>query len=177
MGRYFDEIKRSMEWLGQDPRTIFLGQAVGNPGTFMYATVENVDPARRLEVPVSESFQMQMSLGLSLGGFIPVSIYPRQNFLLLATSDMVNMVDKMPALSDGKVSPRMIIRAAAGTTRPIHPGHQHVGNFAAGLRSMFTTVEVVELHEPDQVFPAYQAAFERAGATLLLEFGDHLSEK
>jgi hypothetical protein len=31
--KYFDEIKRSMEFLAKDPRTLFLGQAVEVPGT------------------------------------------------------------------------------------------------------------------------------------------------
>jgi pyruvate/2-oxoglutarate/acetoin dehydrogenase E1 component len=177
MGKYFDEVKRSMEWLAEDPRTIFLGQAVGCPGTFMYGSVADIPAERRVEIPVSESLQMQMTLGISLAGGIPISIFPRQNFLLLATSDMVNMIDKMAAISDGAINPQLIIRTAVGTTAPIHPGHQHVGNFSAGLRSMFTTIDVVELHEPEQIYPTYQKALENRGPTLIIEFGDHLSSK
>ena len=29
--KYFDELKRSMEFLAADPRTVFLGQAVASP--------------------------------------------------------------------------------------------------------------------------------------------------
>jgi pyruvate/2-oxoglutarate/acetoin dehydrogenase E1 component len=177
MGRYFDELKKSMEFLADDPRTIFLGQAVGSPGTFMYGTVEGVPASKRLEFPVCESFQMQFSLGLALTGSIPISIFPRQNFMLLACSDLANMIDKMPAISDGVINPRVIIRVAAGTTRPIHPGHQHVGNFADAFRSLLTTVRVVELHEPWEIFPAYANALEYRGATLLIEFGDFIGEK
>lgn len=177
MGKYFDELKRSMEFLAEDPRTIFLGQAVGCSGTFMYGTVESIPENKRLEFPVCEGFQMQFSLGLALNGTIPVSIFPRQNFMLLASSDLANMVDKMPAISDQEVIPHMIIRVAAGTTRPIHPGHQHVGNFAEAFRSMFTTVNVVELHEPEDIFPAYQKALNNKGATVLIEFGDFIGEK
>lgn len=177
MGRYFDELKRSMEFLAEDSRTVFLGQAVGCPGTFMYGTLEGVPAERRLEFPVCESFQMQFSLGLALNGSIPVCIYPRQNFMLLASSDLANMVDKMSAISDGMINPHMIIRVAAGTTRPIHPGHQHVGNFADAFRSLFTTIKVVELQEPSDIFPAYLNALEHNGPTLLIEFGDFIGEK
>lgn len=172
MGRYFDEVKRSMEFLASDARTVFLGQAVGNPGTFVYGTVEGVPAEKRIEFPVCESLQMQTTLGLSLAGMVPVSIYPRQNFLLLATSDMVNMIDKMSAISEGRVNPHLVIRVCAGTTKPIHPGHQHVGNFAQGFREMFTTIRVEELCSPEEVFPAYQRALEEPGPTLLIEFGD-----
>lgn len=177
MGKYFDEIKRSMNWLGEQEKVVFLGQAVGNAGTFVFGTVEDVPSEKRLEFPVCESFQMQATLGMSLSGYVPVSIFPRQNFLLLAASDMANMIDKMPALSDGEKIPHIIIRVCAGTTRPIHPGVQHVGNFASAFREMFTTINVVELHEPEEVFPAYQKAMSEKGVTLIIEFGDSYNEK
>ncbi len=55
-------------------------------------------------MPINESFQMQFTIGLGLAGYVPVSVYPRQNFLLLATADMVNMLDKMPLISGGQVA-------------------------------------------------------------------------
>ena len=38
MMKYFDELKRSMDWLGQKSDTFFLGQAVESKGTAMYNT-------------------------------------------------------------------------------------------------------------------------------------------
>ena len=177
MGRYFDEMKRTMEWLATQQDTMFLGQAVGCAGTFLAATVADVPAERRLEVPVCEQMQMQMSIGMALDGMVPISIFPRQNFLLLATAELVNMLDKIPVMSDNKMIPPVIIRTAAGTTRPIHPGHQHVGHFVDAFKAMFTTIRVVELHEPEDIFPAYQKAYEDRVPTLLLEFGDHYGEK
>src|SRR3989338_6201475 len=156
--KYFDEIKRTMEWVAKQPQTLFLGQTAAGPGTFMYQTLRDVPKDRALEMPVNESFQMQFTIGLALGGYIPISVYPRQNFLLLATADMVNMLDKMPAISSGAWAPKVIIRVASGPDSPVHPGHQHVGNYAEGFRKMFTTIEVVELNEPQDVFPAYKYA-------------------
>ena len=37
--KYFDELKRTMEWVAQQPKTFFLGQTVAGPGTFMYQTL------------------------------------------------------------------------------------------------------------------------------------------
>src|SRR3989338_8095827 len=107
--KYFDEIKRTMEWVAQQPRTLFVGQTVAGPGTFMYQTLRDVPKDKTLEMPVNESFQMQFTIGLALAGYIPISVYPRQNFLLLATSDMVNMLDKIPAISGQRVMPRILI--------------------------------------------------------------------
>ena len=128
--KYFDAVQESMKWLGQQDKTFFVGQTVGCPGTFMYPTLKDVPIEKRMELPVNESFQMQFSIGMSLAGYIPISVYPRQNFLLLATGDMVNMLDKIPAISEGKVNPHIIIRVASGPYKPVHPGHQHIGNYA-----------------------------------------------
>jgi len=177
--KYFDELKRTMEWIAQQPQTLFVGQTVAGPGTFMFQTLRDVPKSRTLEMPINESFQMQFTIGLALAGYIPISVYPRQNFMLLATSDMVNMLDKIPAISQDKVQPRILIRVAAGPFKPVHPGHQHIGNYAEALRRMFTWVEVVELQEPDQIFPAYQHALTRPDhkATLLIEHGNYYGEK
>ena len=177
MARYFDEMKRTMEWLGQQSDTIFLGQSVGCAGTFMYGTVADVDATKRIELPVTEQLQTQMTLGLSLSGLFPISIFPRQNFLLLGLGDIINMIDKMPVLSDEKVIPPMIIRAAAGTTKPIFPGHQHVGNCAEGLAKLLTRVEVVELNEADEILPTYQRVYRERKPTIIIEFGDHYNDK
>ncbi|MBF0387000.1 MAG: hypothetical protein HQL20_04005 [Candidatus Omnitrophica bacterium] len=177
--KYFDELKRTMEWLAQKPDTLFVGQTAGVPGTFMFQTLRDVPPEKALEFPVNESFQMQFSLGLALEGYVPISVYPRQNFLLLALGDMSNMIDKLNAMSGGTVKPRIIIRAATGPYKPVHPGHQHIGNFADGFRRIFDWIEVVEVNEPGEIFPAYQKAYERPDRrpTLLIEDGNFYNEK
>ncbi len=168
-----------MEWMAQQPRTIFLGQTVGGPGTFMYQTLRDLPKEKALEMPVNESFQMQFSIGLALAGYIPISVYPRQNFLLLATSDMANMLDKIPAISSQQILPRVIIRVAAGPYMPVHPGHQHIGNYAEAFRKMFSWINVVELEETEEIFPTYQYALKREDhrASLIIEHGNYYNEK
>jgi len=176
---YFDELKRTMEWVAEQPKTFFLGQTVAGPGTFMYQTLRDLPKDKTLEMPINESFQMQFSIGLALSGYVPISVYPRQNFLLLAVADMVNMLDKIPAISSNSVLPKMIIRVASGPDTPVHPGHQHVGNYADAFRKMFTWIDVVELEEPEEIFPAYKYALERQDnkATLLIEHGNYYNQK
>jgi len=170
--KYFDEIVRSMDFLAGQDNTLFLGQAVVYPGTFMFNTLKNVPMEKRLEMPVCESLQMQMSIGMALEqGIVPVSIFPRQNFLLLAVSDMVNMLDKIPAISDGKHIPKIIIRTASGPSEPVHPGHQHVGNYANAFRQMFTWIDVREINTPDEAFITYHDAYFSNKSTLIIENG------
>ncbi|MCA9408215.1 MAG: hypothetical protein KC733_05970 [Candidatus Omnitrophica bacterium] len=168
-----------MEWLSQQDNTLFVGQTVAGPGTFMFQTLRDLPKEKTLEMPINESFQMQFTIGLALAGYTPISVYPRQNFLLLATADMVNMLDKIPAISDNQVLPRIIIRVAAGPYEPVHPGHQHVGNYAEGFRKMFSWIDVVELEEPQDIFPAYEHAYTRKDqkATLIIEHGNYYNAK
>ena len=87
---YFDELKRSMEWLSSKPKTIFIGQAVACGGTAMSNTLRDVNEGQLIELPVAEEMQMGMSLGLALDGQIPISIFPRWNFLLCGMSQLIN---------------------------------------------------------------------------------------
>ena len=177
--KYFDEMKSSMEWLARDPRTVFIGQAVEVPGTAMSNTVKDIPIARRIELPVAEELQMGMSIGLALQGQVPVSIYPRWNFLLLAANQLVNHLDKIGVMSNGGYQPRVIIRTSIGSQRPLHPQFQHIGDFTDAFRLICTTVEVIRLDEPDQIFPAYERALLRddGRSTLLVEWGDYYEEK
>ena len=177
--KYFEELKRSMDFLAQDSRTVFIGQAVEVAGTAMSNTLKDVSLAQRLELPVAEEMQMGMSLGMALQGLIPVSIYPRWNFLLLAINQLINHVDKIDAMSNGGYNPKLIIRTGIGSERPLHPQHQHVGDFTDAIQRMCLTLEVIRLEESEEIFPAYEKAMLREDRrnTILVEYGDYYNEK
>ena len=177
--KYFDELKRSMDLLAADPRTLFIGQAVAVPGTAMSNTLKDVPAHQLIELPVAEELQMGMTTGLALAGRIPVSIFPRWNFLLCAISQLVNHLDKLDAMSGGAYRAKAIVRTGIGSQRPLHPQQQHVGDFTDALRSMCSTIEVIRLDEPEQIFPAYERALLRddGRSTLIVEHGDYYQEK
>lgn len=175
--KYFEEIKRSMEMLAEDQDTLFIGQAVECQGTAMRQTLKDVAIEKLYEFPVAEEMQMGVSIGLALTGHIPISIYPRWNFLLCAVNQLVNHLDKLPFLG---YNPGVIVRVGVGSVRPLDPQHQHKGNFAKAFHLMLDQVPVVELTEPEEIFPAYQLALKNARAgvsTLIVEHGDYYQEK
>jgi pyruvate/2-oxoglutarate/acetoin dehydrogenase E1 component len=177
--KYFDELKRSMDWLNEQPNTLFLGQAVEYAGTGMTNTLKDVDRNKMLEMPVNEDMQMGLSLGMALNGTVPISLYPRWNFLLLAANQVVNHLDKVKAMSDGGYTPKVIIRTSIGSQRPLHPQHQHVADLTGGFRALCDTIDVIKLDEPNQIFEAYKYAYERTDnrSTILVEWGDFYNEK
>ena len=176
---YFDELTKAMSWLGSQEDTIFVGQAVEYPGTAMFNTLKSVPAAKKLELPVFEDTQMGLSLGMALNHQRVVSIFPRWNFLLCAANQLINHVDKYSAMSDGRVSPSLIIRTSVGSERPLFPGHQHVGNMSSGFSQLLINTEVIELTNPSDIMPAYIKSYTRddGKSTILVEFGDFYNEK
>lgn len=176
---YFDELCRAMDYLACDSRTVFVGQAVACPGTGITNTLKNIPRERLLEMPVAEEFQMGISTGMALTGLVPVTIYPRWNFLLLAVNQVVNHLDKLSDMSNGGYQPKVIIRTSIGSERPLHPQHQHVGDYTDAFRLMCKNIEVIRLDEPAEIFPAYQHALQRNDGrnTILVEYGDYYTEK
>jgi len=178
--KYKNELTRATDYLAKNPKTIFLGQSVVYPGNSIFKTLENVPANQKIEMPVFEETQMGMCIGLALAGYIPVSIYPRFNFLLLAMNQLVNHLDKLPVITRGKVRPRVIIRTAIGSERPLFPGVQHSGDYTDAFKALgLTNIDIVRLDEPDQIFVAYKKALERADgkSTVLIEYGDYYNEK
>lgn len=168
---YGNELRRAMAWLGEKEDTIFLGQSVEYPGTGIFGTLGNVPLGKRREMPVAEDMQLGVSTGLALNGFVPISIFPRWNFLLLATNQLVLHLDKLPIYSNGGYKPKVIIRVAVATPKPLDPQAQHLGNFTDPFRQMLKTVEVIELLGAHEVFNAYKRAYERndGRSTLIVE--------
>lgn len=97
--------------------------------------------------------------------------------MLLATNQIVNHLDKIPEMSEYR--PRVIIRTSIGSERPLHPQHQHVGDYADSFKLMAPNIEVIRLNEPEEIFESYQKAYEREDgkSTILVEWGDYYNEK
>ena len=146
------------------PGLCALGQGVAAPGTFMSRTLEDVPRDRRIELPVAEELQMGMALGLALGGAVPVSIYPRWNFLLLAANQLINHVDVMAA--------SVIIRVGVGSVKPLYPGPQHIGDFSDPFRDMLRNTTVVKLLREDIIVSCYEYALAHDGPSVLVEYAD-----
>jgi pyruvate/2-oxoglutarate/acetoin dehydrogenase E1 component len=167
-----------MNTLASDPRTIFLGQAVAEPGTAMRNTLTEINSSKLIELPVEEDFQMGLSNGLALAGFVPISIFPRWNFVLLATNQIVNHLDKISEISRNKVGPKVIVRTGIGSIFPLHPGPQHVGDFTEAFKILCPNINVVRLDNAEMIEHEYEYALKREDgiSTILIEWSDKYAE-
>ncbi len=156
--------------LAADPRTLFVGQSIKWDGHALFRTLQEEDGTlivpqdRRIELPVVEEFQMGFSMGLAMAGFVPVSIFPRCDFLMLAANQLVNHLDKITSFA-----PKVIIRTTVGATIPLDSGPQHTQNHTLAFRSMLKNIAVIELLEADAIVPAYVAALKAPGSFLIVE--------
>ena len=144
--KYVEALKEAMSLLAKHDDTIFIGQAVKYGGTGLYDSIQHIDDDKKIEWPVAEYLQTGFAIGLALNGYIPVSLYPRWNFLLMGTDQIVNHLDKFPLLSRGRCNPKMIIRVSVGSEAPIDPQDQHKGNFSEAFRLMCKTIDIIELN-------------------------------
>lgn len=177
--KYFDNLKQAMSLLADDPKTIFIGQAVEYEGTGLYDSLSHIPSEKRLELPVAEYLQSGLANGMAIEGLIPISTFPRWNFLLMGVDQIVNHLDKFRSMSDGKLCPKVIIRVAVGSEHPVDPQCQHKGNFASSFKSMAPNIELIELIEPEDIIPAYTKALTREDgvSTILVEFADYAKTK
>jgi pyruvate/2-oxoglutarate/acetoin dehydrogenase E1 component len=177
--KYKTELVRAMNYIGQINNALFIGQAVNVPGTAMSGTLEEIDKSKLIEFPVEEDLQMGYSIGLAMNGFLPISIFPRWNFLILATNQIVNHLDKLKEMMDVEVPPKVIIRTSVGAENPMHPGPQHTGDYTEAFKIMAPNLEIIRLDETEQIFPAYKQAADRTDgvSSLIIEWGDFYGTK
>ena len=116
---------------------------------------------------------------MALEGFVPITMYPRFDFFILSCNQLINHLDKMRDMSKGDMTPRVIIRVAVGSKNPIDAGPQHTQDHTEAFRKMLTDVNVVQLNEPEDIFPAFKEAYERedSKSTLLVEYGEYYGTK
>jgi len=172
--QYRSEIVKAMRWLALQDNTIFLGQGVKYSGHAMFPTLEEAEVPmyKRVEMPVAEDMQMGIGIGLSLQGYIPVSIYPRMDFLIIAMNQLANHLDKMKEMSHGEYCPKMIIRTSIGGKTPLDGGIQHTGDYTEGLSQMLDNIDVIKLEKPSAILKAYKWALKNDKPTILVEVAD-----
>jgi len=148
MSTYKDELERAMLELSLKEDTIFLGQSLEYGGIAMAHTFDKIPLEKKVEMPVAENLQLGISIGMSLNGFVPISI-----------------------MTDGQFQPKVIIRVAFGATHPVNPQEQHLGDFSDAYEKMLKTVEVVRLRDKDEIVEQYLRAYNRKDgvSTILVE--------
>ena len=99
-------------------------------------------------------------------GKIPVCIFPRMDFMLLAMNQIVNHLDKPPLFGR---HPKGILKTTVGQKTPLDAGPQHTQNHTEACKFMFKTVRVRQVTRAQDVKLAYEDAMSWPGSSLIVE--------
>lgn len=165
---YKDQLSEAMKMCNDVENSIFIGQQILWKGNPMSTTLDYVDKERMIEVPVMEETQMGMSLGLAMSGKFVITFYPRWDFLISATNQLINHIDKYSLMTGA--TPHIIIRVGKGSDKPLDPGHQHKGNYIEEFKSMLKTVEVLDCQTVVDIQLNYEYAIKNKGIYLITEY-------
>jgi pyruvate/2-oxoglutarate/acetoin dehydrogenase E1 component len=167
---YKEALINAMDFISKKENSIFIGQQLLWHGNPMSTTVLNVPKEKMIEIPVMEESQMGMSLGMGMAGRLVVTFYPRWDFLICATNQLVNHVDKIVGMSNGEWNPNILIRIGKGSDKPLDPGHQHKGSYLNEFKSMCPNIEFHDLKTSDDIKMAYEYAINKKGIHCLIEY-------
>ncbi len=165
---YKDALTNAMTQLAKLDDTIFIGQQIVYAGNPMSTTLGEVPKEKMIEVPVMEETQMGMSLGLAMTGKRVITFYPRWDFIISATNQLVNHLDKFEIMTGKK--PNVIIRLGKGSDKPLDPGHQHKGNYFEEFKSLCRNIKFHDLKTPSDINTSYEYAIHNGGVHCLVEY-------
>ncbi len=165
---YKDALTDAMTFLAEKDNTIFIGQQIVYAGNPMSTTLTNVSKEKMIELPVMEETQMGMSLGLSMTGKTVISFYPRWDFIISATNQLVNHVDKYEIMTGKK--PSILIRLGKGSDVPLDPGVQHKNSYLNEFTSMCPHIKFHNLTDATTVYDTYINSYNEGGVHVLVEY-------
>jgi pyruvate dehydrogenase E1 component beta subunit len=164
--RFNEAVNAAMRKLAAQPNALFVGQSVEYDGAAMHASLDGVPMRQRLEMPVAEDFQVGFCIGLALKGMLPICMFPRFDFVLLAANQLVNHLDKLPRFGWYH---KVIIRTVVGQKTPLDAGPQHTQDHTAAFSLMLKSVDVARVSTPAQVEEAYDLAIRSPRSMLIVE--------
>lgn len=134
---YADAILQGFRYLlSTRPEVFAIGQGLWSPW-YVGASMKDLDKefgeARVIDTPISELATTGAAVGASLGGYRPIVIHPRMDFMVLAADQIVNQAAKWRYMLAGK-SPALTIRSiinrggeqGAQHSQALHAWYAHI---------------------------------------------------
>jgi pyruvate/2-oxoglutarate/acetoin dehydrogenase E1 component len=156
--------------LRENPAVIIMGQGVDDhKGTFgtTLGLAEKYGKKRVFDIPLSEESTTGIAIGASLNGLYPIQTHIRNDFSLLAMSQIINSAAKYKYMYGGMFEVPMLIRLIIG--RSWGQGAQH----SQSLQSLFAHIPglmVIMPSHPDTLLSAYDYSINKfKGPVISLE--------
>jgi pyruvate/2-oxoglutarate/acetoin dehydrogenase E1 component len=172
--KYQEAVKKSMEMLAEEEKTVFLGYNICF-GSKAYGTLTDVPEEKKIETPVAENLMTGLATGLAIEGYKPILFFERHDFMLVALDGIVNHLDKIESMSKGEFKTPVIIRAVVGSTKPLDPGPQHTQDFTEVFKKL-VKFPIYEPQNSEEVLEAYEKAKNAEGPVMIIEKKDLYNE-
>ncbi len=165
-GNYKDAVKTSMNSLGSDKNTIFIGYNVlyGNA----MGDLESIPDDQKLETPVAENLMAGLAIGMSFEGFKPVVYYERHDFMLVAADAIGNHMNYIERISHGEYKTPITLRTVVADGGPFYSGPTHSQDFTDTFREL-VTFPVIDPKTPCEVMNAYNYAKKSTRPVMVVE--------
>lgn len=159
MSIFLNQVCLAMKKISKIKNTIFLGQSVKYSGNSIYASLKDVPLKKKIELPVFEEVQMGLSIGLAMQGFIPITCFPRFDFLILAMNQLVNHADKINFLTNNQFRSKIIIRTLVGAKYPLDAGPQHTQDHTESFKKLLVNTKIISIKKKSNVVQQYLLPF------------------
>lgn len=161
-----EAISIEMEKLSKNPKVVFLGENIINSKR-IYGTLDNVPLKSCIETPVAENLIAGMAIGLAITGYIPVCIFQRMDFMLIAADQIINHACVYPKL--GIKCPVIFRTIKADLNEKFFVGHQHSKDLSHVFEHYMEVKQIPEYRPCDVYENALSKAKSRGLSTLLVE--------
>ena len=149
---YCDALREALEQeMARDKRVIAYGVGVPDKNAIFGSTAglqEKFGPERVIDTPISEDSMTGFGLGAAVNGLRPVHHHIKVDFLIVAMSQLVNMVSAARYGSGGKLKVPLVIRAIIG--RGWGQGFQH----SKSMQSLFAHIPGLKVVLPTTAYDA-----------------------
>src|SRR3989344_53299 len=169
--KYQEAIKKSMEMIAEDEKSVFIGYNISY-GSKAYGTLKDIPDSKKIETPVTENLMMGLAMGMSLEGFRPIVFFERHDFMLIALDAIVNHLDKFEVMSNGQYKLPVIIRATVGSKKPLDPGPQHTKDHSEILKNIVKYIKDYEPKTPKEILEIYEKIRNTDSPVIIIERRD-----
>ena len=102
---------------------------------------------------------MGLSIGLAMQGFIPITCFPRFDFLILAMNQLINHADKINYLTNNQFRSKIIIRTLVGAKYPLDAGLQHTKDHTEAFKKLLVNTKIISIKKNSNVVQQYLLPF------------------
>jgi pyruvate dehydrogenase E1 component beta subunit len=144
-------LEATQQEMALDERVVVMGLGVDD-WRGIYGTTrglaEQFGPDRVFDTPLSEDAMTGVAIGAAMAGLRPIHVHIRQDFMLLAMNQLVNIAAKAHYMYGGRLSVPMVVRSVIG--KSWGQGAQH----SQALQSMFMHVPGLKVVAPSTPYDA-----------------------